>query len=220
GGATPSSTDSAPASPSPAVLDQLISQARAHGQAAQEQQRAMQRPLPVQVASASGHQYGQMPSQAPLPVRSLPNTHARYSQGQMSGQQGSPQILHQGHIPQRRTQFGAVQAQLASSNSPHHSMQPGGVDGSRAVGGDNNDDSSRRFHTPHGFKMDEDGGASSDIMCFTPLGSGQEVGRSCHLLHFKGKKILLDCGVHPGMHGVDALPFVDFIDIEEIDLLL
>ncbi|PIO65917.1 hypothetical protein TELCIR_12385 [Teladorsagia circumcincta] len=68
--------------------------------------------------------------------------------------------------------------------------------------------------------MDEDGGASSDIMCFTPLGSGQEVGRSCHLLHFKGKKILLDCGVHPGMHGVDALPFVDFIDIEEIDLLL
>uniref|UniRef100_A0A183GNG9 C2H2-type domain-containing protein n=1 Tax=Heligmosomoides polygyrus TaxID=6339 RepID=A0A183GNG9_HELPZ len=36
---TPSSTDSAPASPSPAVLDQLISQARAHGQAtaAQEQ---------------------------------------------------------------------------------------------------------------------------------------------------------------------------------------
>ncbi|KAK6018188.1 hypothetical protein OSTOST_16239, partial [Ostertagia ostertagi] len=63
--------------------------------------------------------------------------------------------------------------------------------------------------------MDEDGGASSDI-----IGSGQEVGRSCHLLHFKGKKILLDCGVHPGMHGVDALPFVDFIDIEEIDLLL
>ncbi|PIO71926.1 hypothetical protein TELCIR_06157 [Teladorsagia circumcincta] len=31
---------------------------------------------------------------------------------------------------------------------------------------------------------------------------------------------VLDCGVHPGMHGVDALPFVDFIDIEEIDLLL
>ncbi|VDK51955.1 unnamed protein product [Cylicostephanus goldi] len=57
---TPSSTDSAPASPSPAVLDQLISQARAHGQAAQEQQRAMQRPLPVQVASATNHQYSQV----------------------------------------------------------------------------------------------------------------------------------------------------------------
>ncbi|KAK6053671.1 zinc finger, C2H2 type [Cooperia oncophora] len=61
---TPSSTDSAPASPSPAVLDQLISQARAHGQAtaAQEQQRAQQRPLPVQVASATSHQYGQVRS--------------------------------------------------------------------------------------------------------------------------------------------------------------
>ncbi|KHJ91702.1 zinc finger, C2H2 type, partial [Oesophagostomum dentatum] len=81
---TPSSTDSAPASPSPAVLDQLISQARAHGQAALEQQRAMQRPLPVQVASANSHQYGQMPSQAPLPVRSIPNTHTRYSQNQVS----------------------------------------------------------------------------------------------------------------------------------------
>ncbi|KAK6022559.1 zinc finger, C2H2 type, partial [Ostertagia ostertagi] len=60
---TPSSTDSAPASPSPAVLDQLISQARAHGQAtaaaAQEQQRAQQRPLPVQIASTASHQYGQ-----------------------------------------------------------------------------------------------------------------------------------------------------------------
>ncbi|CAI4229498.1 unnamed protein product [Auanema sp. JU1783] len=67
---------------------------------------------------------------------------------------------------------------------------------------------------------DEPGGDNSDILCFTPLGSGQEVGRSCHLLQFKGKSILLDCGVHPGMHGVDALPFVDFIDVEKVDLLL
>uniref|UniRef100_A0A914HRZ5 Cleavage and polyadenylation specificity factor n=1 Tax=Globodera rostochiensis TaxID=31243 RepID=A0A914HRZ5_GLORO len=53
-----------------------------------------------------------------------------------------------------------------------------------------------------------------------PLGSGQEVGRSCHFMQFKGKKIMFDCGIHPGMQGVDALPFVDFIDVEELDLLL
>ncbi|GMR48536.1 hypothetical protein PMAYCL1PPCAC_18731, partial [Pristionchus mayeri] len=61
---------------------------------------------------------------------------------------------------------------------------------------------------------------TSDVLTFTPLGSGQEVGRSCHFLQFKGKKVLLDCGVHPGMMGVDALPFVDTIDVESLDLLL
>ncbi|KAL7072218.1 hypothetical protein ACQ4LE_008528 [Meloidogyne hapla] len=61
---------------------------------------------------------------------------------------------------------------------------------------------------------------SSDILTFMPLGSGQEVGRSCHYMQFKGKRIMFDCGIHPGMHGVDALPFVDFIDVEELDLLL
>ncbi|KAF7638119.1 hypothetical protein Mgra_00002347 [Meloidogyne graminicola] len=61
---------------------------------------------------------------------------------------------------------------------------------------------------------------NSDILTFMPLGSGQEVGRSCHFMQFKGKRIMFDCGIHPGMHGVDALPFVDFIDVEELDLLL
>lgn len=61
---------------------------------------------------------------------------------------------------------------------------------------------------------------NSDALIFMPLGSGQEVGRSCHYLQFKSKKIMFDCGIHPGMHGVDALPFVDFIDCEDLDLLL
>ncbi|CAI2351451.1 unnamed protein product [Caenorhabditis sp. 36 PRJEB53466] len=61
---------------------------------------------------------------------------------------------------------------------------------------------------------------NSDSLHFTPLGAGQEVGRSCHLLEYKGKRVMLDCGVHPGLHGVDALPFVDFIEIANIDLLL
>ena len=37
-----------------------------------------------------------------------------------------------------------------------------------------------------------------DVMRITPLGSGQEVGRSCHLLQFRETTILLDCGIHPG----------------------
>ncbi|KAK7098583.1 cleavage and polyadenylation specificity factor subunit 3-like [Littorina saxatilis] len=60
----------------------------------------------------------------------------------------------------------------------------------------------------------------SDELLIRPLGAGQEVGRSCHLLEFKGKKILLDCGIHPGLHGVASLPFLDMIDPEEIDLML
>ncbi|KPM11221.1 cleavage and polyadenylation specificity factor subunit 3-like protein [Sarcoptes scabiei] len=60
----------------------------------------------------------------------------------------------------------------------------------------------------------------SDILRLRPLGAGQEVGRSCIYLEFKGKKILLDMGIHPGLNGMDSLPFVDLIDPEEIDLLL
>ncbi|KAL2773557.1 cleavage and polyadenylation specificity factor subunit 3 isoform d, partial [Daubentonia madagascariensis] len=51
-------------------------------------------------------------------------------------------------------------------------------------------------------------------------GAGQEVGRSCIILEFKGRKIMLDCGIHPGLEGMDALPYIDLIDPAEIDLLL
>lgn len=60
----------------------------------------------------------------------------------------------------------------------------------------------------------------SDLLIVKPLGAGQEVGRSCIYVEFKGKHILLDFGVHPALSGMDALPFVDFIDVDKIDLLL
>ncbi|KAJ7369825.1 Cleavage and polyadenylation specificity factor subunit 3 [Desmophyllum pertusum] len=74
----------------------------------------------------------------------------------------------------------------------------------------------------------------SDLLRITPLGSGQEVGRSCHILEFKGKKVMgranlgspnihLVCWIvafHPGMSGLESLPFLDEIDTAEIDLLL
>ena len=56
----------------------------------------------------------------------------------------------------------------------------------------------------------------SDHMKITPLGSGQEVGRSCHVVQFKDKKIMLDCGIHPGLTGMDALPFVDMIEADQV----
>ncbi|XP_070566545.1 cleavage and polyadenylation specificity factor subunit 3-like isoform X1 [Ptychodera flava] len=60
----------------------------------------------------------------------------------------------------------------------------------------------------------------SDQLIIRPLGAGQEVGRSCIMLEFKGKKIMLDCGIHPGLSGMDALPYFDLIEPDEIELLL
>lgn len=58
------------------------------------------------------------------------------------------------------------------------------------------------------------------------------------MIEYKGKKIMvctcncamkkfkfvmlfqLDCGIHPGLSGMDALPFVDLIEADEVDLLL
>ncbi|GCC23897.1 hypothetical protein chiPu_0002295 [Chiloscyllium punctatum] len=60
----------------------------------------------------------------------------------------------------------------------------------------------------------------SDQLLIRPLGAGQEVGRSCIIVEFKGRKIMLDCGIHPGLEGMDALPYIDLIDPAEIDLLL
>jgi cleavage and polyadenylation specificity factor subunit 3 len=60
----------------------------------------------------------------------------------------------------------------------------------------------------------------SDLLTIRPLGAGQEVGRSCIMLEFKNKNIMLDCGIHPGLSGMDALPYTDMIEADEIHLLL
>ncbi|ORY51891.1 cleavage and polyadenylation specificity factor 3, isoform CRA_b [Rhizoclosmatium globosum] len=61
---------------------------------------------------------------------------------------------------------------------------------------------------------------ASDILRITPLGAGQEVGRSCLLLEYKNKTVMLDCGLHPAHSGLAALPFFDNIDPSTIDVLL
>ena len=55
-----------------------------------------------------------------------------------------------------------------------------------------------------------------------PLGAGQEVGRSCIYLKYMGKKVLMDCGIHPGRSGYETLPFFDLIEdeLKDVDLVL
>ncbi|KAI8366660.1 beta-lactamase-like protein [Radiomyces spectabilis] len=60
----------------------------------------------------------------------------------------------------------------------------------------------------------------NDLLKITPLGAGNEVGRSSILLEYKGKTILLDAGIHPAYNGLASLPFFDEIDPASIDLLL
>jgi len=60
----------------------------------------------------------------------------------------------------------------------------------------------------------------SEQFTITPLGGGSEVGRSCIIVRFKGKTIMLDCGVHPAYNGLAGLPFFDEIDPEAVDLVL
>ncbi|RNF03926.1 putative cleavage and polyadenylation specificity factor [Trypanosoma rangeli] len=62
--------------------------------------------------------------------------------------------------------------------------------------------------------------ASSDEVEILPIGSGGEVGRSCVILRYKGRSVMLDCGNHPAKSGLDSLPFFDSIRCDEIDVVL
>ncbi|KAI5367936.1 Putative metallo-beta-lactamase, zn-dependent metallo-hydrolase, RNA specificity [Septoria linicola] len=60
----------------------------------------------------------------------------------------------------------------------------------------------------------------SDELMFLALGGGNEVGRSCHIIQYKGKTVMLDAGIHPSYEGLGALPFYDEFDLSTVDLLL
>lgn len=66
----------------------------------------------------------------------------------------------------------------------------------------------------------EEGTDESDYVSFVALGGGNEVGRSCHILEYKGKTVMLDAGVHPAYNGLAALPFYDEYDLSTVDILL
>ena len=54
----------------------------------------------------------------------------------------------------------------------------------------------------------------------TLLGAGQEVGRSCCVLQYRGKTIVCDAGVHPAYNGMASLPFIDELDWSTVDAIL
>lgn len=76
----------------------------------------------------------------------------------------------------------------------------------------------------------------SDELVFTGLGGCQEVGRSCHVLQYKGKTVMvserpssvillltivqLDAGMHTGREGMSAMPYFDDFDLSTVDILL
>ncbi|KAJ2581060.1 endoribonuclease ysh1, partial [Coemansia sp. RSA 1836] len=60
----------------------------------------------------------------------------------------------------------------------------------------------------------------NDLLTITPLGAGREVGRSCIVLEYKGKKVMLDCGLHAGRSGPNSLPYFDEVDPATVDVLL
>ncbi|CAI7738536.1 unnamed protein product [Closterium sp. NIES-53] len=57
-----------------------------------------------------------------------------------------------------------------------------------------------------------------DKLELMPLGAGNEVGRSCVFMSYKGKNVLFDCGIHPAYSGIAGLPFFDEIDPSCIDV--
>lgn len=76
----------------------------------------------------------------------------------------------------------------------------------------------------------------ADELIFYGLGGCNEVGRSCHILQYKGKTVMvslmssllipsltmiqLDAGMHTGKEGFAALPFLDDFDLSTVDILL
>jgi hypothetical protein len=70
---------------------------------------------------------------------------------------------------------------------------------------------------PDGVPPPTEGGRGpADQLEITPLGAGSEVGRSCILLSYKGKNVMLDCGIHPGLAGMASLPYFDDVDLSTV----
>ncbi|RCK54416.1 Endoribonuclease YSH1 [Candida viswanathii] len=62
--------------------------------------------------------------------------------------------------------------------------------------------------------------SDEDSFKFFGLGGCNEVGRSCHIIEYKNKVIMLDCGMHPALSGHASFPYFDEYDISKVDILL
>lgn len=78
---------------------------------------------------------------------------------------------------------------------------------------------SKRKATSMGASAEEPVDPADELM-FLCLGGGNEVGRSCHIIQYKGKTVMLDAGQHPAYDGLASLPFFDDFDLSTVDVLL
>lgn len=62
--------------------------------------------------------------------------------------------------------------------------------------------------------------ADVPTLSVTMLGAGQEVGRSCCVLQYRGRTVVCDTGVHPAYSGMASLPFIDDLDWSTVDAIL
>ncbi|KAJ7175294.1 beta-lactamase-like protein [Mycena filopes] len=62
--------------------------------------------------------------------------------------------------------------------------------------------------------------SDAPTLSITLLGAGQEVGRSCCVLRYRGKTVVCDAGIHPAHSGIASLPFIDDLDWSSVDVLL
>lgn len=78
----------------------------------------------------------------------------------------------------------------------------------------------RKFLNEIGKKIYTDWSAEKMDMWvrLTYLGSGRQVGRSCLLLHTPRSKVLLDCGINPGIaEGPERFPYMDVCEIGDLN---
>ncbi|CAI5757723.1 unnamed protein product [Candida verbasci] len=68
--------------------------------------------------------------------------------------------------------------------------------------------------------MTVDSDLNEEQFKFFGLGGCNEVGRSCHIIEYKNKVIMLDCGSHPAFSGHASFPYFDEYDLSKVDILL
>ncbi|KAI1855304.1 hypothetical protein JX266_000169 [Neoarthrinium moseri] len=79
---------------------------------------------------------------------------------------------------------------------------------------------SKRKASAMGATVSDEPVDPADELMFLCLGGGNEVGRSCHIVQYKGKTVMLDAGQHPAYDGLASLPFFDEFDLSTVDVLL
>lgn len=58
------------------------------------------------------------------------------------------------------------------------------------------------------------------MISFLTLGGGNEIGANCYYLNFNGNGIILDCGIHPKLAGLQSLPDFNLIENTSVDHVL